>query len=229
MKFPAEVTSARLAKPLLVLILCLSAIFLHLGAQIPGTPAQTFTLRERYGVSHPEQIVTFDYGKQVDLKHAYMVGPGGQEVPYQLLKNGAIAVRTRLPAKTQQTWSLYTGRAPQAFADIVAVKSEGKYYEITNGVIGIRITRPEGTGDTRLAPIQGLQMKTGQWTATGPNYIGERAQSNNPPALRAVTAKTQITEMGPLQVTLEVSYQYNRPDLTYGNTMLIPGGAGSYK
>src|SRR5713226_756595 len=149
MRPAAEVAPARSAKLVVILILCLSAVLLHLGAQIPGTPAQTFTLRERYGVSHPEQIVTFDYGKRVDPKQAYMVGPSGEEVPYQLLKNGAIAVRTDLPAKAQRSWTLHTGQASKTFSNLVAVKSEGKYYEITNGMIGVRITRGEGNGDTR--------------------------------------------------------------------------------
>ncbi len=59
----------------------------------------TFTLRETFGVQHPDQIVTFDLSTSVAPANCYLVGPTGVEVPYQVLGGGKqIAVRTGLPA-----------------------------------------------------------------------------------------------------------------------------------
>src|SRR5437660_3591897 len=64
------------------------------GAQ---TVAGRFSLKERFGVSYPEQPVEFAYsGGQI--RSARMLGPGGEEVPYQQLSTGAVLIRTRLPA-----------------------------------------------------------------------------------------------------------------------------------
>ena len=67
-----------------------------LGAQ---TVVARFALKERFGVSHPDQPVEFSYsGGRLDAKSTRMLGPGGEEVPYQQLSSGNILIRTRLPA-----------------------------------------------------------------------------------------------------------------------------------
>ena len=38
----------------------------------------------------------------------------------------------------------------------------------------------------------------------------------------------RFVERGPLLVRVEVSYHFDRPDLTYGQELLIPGGDGRY-
>src|SRR5713226_17799 len=222
-----ELPGPRCISTCFVILVFLFSIPLQIHPQTTDIPIRTLTLRELYGVSHPPQIVTFDGGGGLNPLGMYMIGPGGVEVPYQVMKDGTIAVQTDLPARSQRSWRLYAGRQPVKFPDLIEMRVENSYYEITNGMIGVRITRGEGNGDTRLAPIQGIQMKNGQWTATGPNYIGVGG-TNAPTPLAALGVTTQIVEMGPLQVTVQVSYRYNRPDLVY-NTLLIPGGTGSYK
>src|SRR5687767_10884856 len=60
---------------------------------------QTFTVAERFGVAHPEQIIDFDVAAAVDVANVRVLGPGGAEVAFQLLENGKkLAVRTDLPA-----------------------------------------------------------------------------------------------------------------------------------
>lgn len=59
----------------------------------------TFTLKERFGVTHPDQPVEFSYsGATINMSNTRMLGPGGDEVPYQRLSTGNILVRTSLPA-----------------------------------------------------------------------------------------------------------------------------------
>src|SRR5216683_2349272 len=67
-----------------------------LGAQ---TAVSQFTLKDRFGVSHPDQPVEFSYsGGRLDAKSIRMLGPGGEEVPYQQLSSGNVLIRTSLPA-----------------------------------------------------------------------------------------------------------------------------------
>src|SRR6185295_7275364 len=88
-----------------------------------------------------------------------------------------------------------------------------------------RIARPDQVGDTRLAPIQGLLLRNGAWTATGPNLI---CASNGTVPLMGLTATTRVLERGPLEAKIQVTYTYQRPDFIYANVFLIPGGPGSY-
>ena len=68
------------------------------GASHVGTVIQSFTIKEFCGVSHPNQIIDFDFSGSVDWTKAYRIGPAGTEVPYQVLQGGKIAVQTDLPA-----------------------------------------------------------------------------------------------------------------------------------
>ena len=67
-------------------------------------PLATFSIKEHFGVSHPRQIIDFDFTQKIDPKNTYMMGPEGAEVAYQVLGNGNIAVETDLPANTSKSW-----------------------------------------------------------------------------------------------------------------------------
>ena len=43
---------------------------------------QTFTVKEAFGVTHPDQIIDFDLNQTINPASAYMIGPDGTEVPY---------------------------------------------------------------------------------------------------------------------------------------------------
>ena len=59
----------------------------------------TFTLKERFGVTHPAQPVEFSYaGGTLRASNTRMLGPGGEEIPYQQLSTGNLLIRTPLPA-----------------------------------------------------------------------------------------------------------------------------------
>jgi len=61
--------------------------------------AGTFTVKEVFGASHPDQIVDFHLDQPIDPANTVLIGPNGQQVPYQLIKGGKkIAIRTHLPA-----------------------------------------------------------------------------------------------------------------------------------
>ena len=93
---------------------------------------RSFAIKEFFGVSHPNQIIDFDFSGSMDWTKAYMIGPAGNEVPYQVLQGGKIAVQTDLPANAEKTWKLMSGRAPTPFAGGVKVNQTDAYYELTN-------------------------------------------------------------------------------------------------
>jgi hypothetical protein len=219
-------------KPCIILGACAGLAFVFVvRAQISGVPDKeldAFSIAEVFGVSHPRQIIDFDFRQPVDPKHAYMLGPDGTEVPFQRLSTGNIAVETDLPAHAQRSWKLFAGRAPKQFPNALRLKTLPDYYEITNGVTGVRVARPDVARDMTLAPIQGILLRNGVWTAVGPNRLNTEP-GPTPRPLAAFKATAKLVEEGPLEVSIEVDYSYNRPDLQYGNKVLIPGGQGFYK
>ena len=69
-----------------------------------------------------EQIIDFDLDARIDPANTYLLGPDGNEVPYQFLDGGKkLAVRTDLPAGAEKTWRLLSGRAPAPVTDGVRV------------------------------------------------------------------------------------------------------------
>jgi hypothetical protein len=186
----------------------------------------TFPVEEVYGVSHPQQVVEFDPGTAVDGRMSYVIGPDGNDAPSQVLSNGRVAVVASLPANTRRVWTLYRGRAPKPPSDPAVVTDRGSHWEITNGLTGVRVAKPDQ--DHRLAPIQGVRLRDGRWTALGPNYIYPPGTIGAVAPLLARAASVKVVEHGPVVVKLELNYAYSRPDLVY-NVLLIPGGDGFYR
>ncbi len=100
---PVESSAYRCTHLTLVVSLMLLAVFQACAQQTapplpPGALVQ-FIVTEQFGVSHPDQIIDFELAKPVDPAEAYLIGPDGKEVPYQLLEDGKrLALRTNLPA-----------------------------------------------------------------------------------------------------------------------------------
>src|SRR5215211_2370845 len=174
---------------------------------------QTFAVSEPFGVAHPDQILEFTLSSTVDQSTSYMLGPSGTEVPYQLLRGNKIAVRSDLPANATRTWQLMSGRAPASFSDVVQVTETSDYYEVVNGLTGVRMVKPTASGALNLAPIQGIRLKDGRWTATGPNRLYEQtwAAHTNRLITTAKSMSVRVLESGPLKVILQFSNAYDRP------------------
>jgi hypothetical protein len=181
-------------------------------------PIQAFSIREEFGVTHPSQIVDFDCHKRIDPERSFMIGPQGTEVPFQLLQDGIIAVEAALAANSRAEWKLYAGRAPRLFPNAVRITQTPAFYEIVNGLTGVRIAR---AGHPSWAPIQGILYRDGTWTATGPNAL---EVAGNPTGMTV-----RFVESGPLKVIVEVAYTIDRTRLEYGSKLLIPAGDGFYR
>lgn len=147
-----------------------------------------------------------------------MVGPQGVEVPFQRLHDGKIAVEAALPANGAEEWRLYAGYGHGSLPGKLHIAETAAYFEIVNGITGVRIAR---AGKLGLAPIQGIRFHDGTWTATGPNAL----QADGKPTGMSV----RFIERGPLKVVVEVAYTIERPKLMYANQLLIPAGTGFYR
>jgi hypothetical protein len=363
-----------------------------------GDLVRTFTLTEHLGVSHPDQIVDFDLDKPVDGANCYLVGPGGQEEPYQLLEGGRkLAIRTHLPASRLAIDRMVGGPAPKGAAglenhlfvadgvangdavrflgkslpgglvaekdyfviDLQYVKGAGSYaalaqtpggqavpitgpgsndkrmvvlaftidlqanrigarahglhdgdpvrfatqgklpapltpqtqyrvrnadadtfqlcadgaapgeiitltsqgeglhrldiawtwtlrrgrgqkpypqalkvakndaqglWEITNGLLGVRIPVSGTPADPAraMAPVQGVMLADGTWTATGPNTLWLPAKT------RVKSIAVNFVEQGPLEVVAQVAYDLDRAESRYGRDVVTPAGPGKY-
>src|SRR5258705_9246762 len=92
----------------------LGAVFLALSEALTpaDAPAGSFTLSEQFGVSHPTQIVDFDFSSPINPAQSFLLDSSGTEVPFQQLSNNHIAVATDLPANSSRSWTLYYSRPP---------------------------------------------------------------------------------------------------------------------
>ena len=167
---------------------------LALALMAAGRDERTFTIREAFGVDHPDQIVTFDLAAPVDAASAVLVGADGKPVPCQILEGGRkLAVRTDLPAGGTRTWRLGTGR-PVAPADGIRVEENAKegWAEITNGLLGVRVPLP-GSRNAG-APVLAVRTRSGAWLKAGEFR-----------APKAKPMEVKFLEKGPLVVRVEVS------------------------
>ena len=189
-----------------------------------GSARQTFELVEQFGVAHPDQIVFFDLNRKVDAQRVTLVDGAGQPVPFQVMSDNRLAVRTDLPAGMTKTWRLMAGETPAAAGVQTVEKPE--YYEIINELIGIRVPKAVANLTNTPAPIQGLRFQDGTWTAVGPNHMGRPAKSMS----------VEFIERGPLVTRMQIVYRYDTAPLhsyidktVHPNFPDLPAGEGPYR
>ena len=112
-----------------------------------GSLIKTYVIREAFEVSHPDQIIDLDLPSGLDAGcDLRMTDDTGADVLSQKLSNGKIAVKTNLVAGATKTWNLYSGKPSMILSSGLAMQDLGDYYEITNGLTGVRITKFPGSG-----------------------------------------------------------------------------------
>jgi hypothetical protein len=189
---------------------------------LPGAADDArFVLTEMFGVSHPDQILTFDLARPVDPQRTVLVTDDGSEVAYQLVDGGKqLAVRTGLAAGARRTFVLRPGTPAARVADAVTTKETADAYEIANGLIGVRIPKAVNIADTQQlpAPIQGLLLRDGQWYGRGPNWLDYQSAADWTRKTVATGMTVKILERGPLTTVVQVDYRFEHPELLYGQT-----------
>ncbi len=210
---PRHQTLLLLSAAVFLCALSLSAI-----QAAPAGSLASWELEERFGVAHSDQIVYLDLPAGVTATNAALTDGEGKPVPLQIMANGQLAVRTSLPAGDSRSFALNPGR-PAACPEPVAIAVEADHWEITNGMIGLRVPKPATDLTQTPAPIQGLRYRDGTWTAVGPNYMDRPAKS----------MAVEWLEKGPLVARVKVSYVFDRGELR-GQRMpeVIPAGEGPY-
>ncbi len=188
----------------------------------PARPSATWSLVERFGVSHPEQIVYLDLPKSVTpatLATSVLTDSASNAVPFQLMGNGQLAIRTDLPAGASLRFSLQPGLPAPCPAPVLLTETEN-YIELTNGLVGLRVPVPTTNFTQTPAPIQGLRFQDGVWTALGPNTMDRPA--------KAMTV--EWLEKGPLVARVKVAYTYDKGLLHSARPEWpdVPAGDGPY-
>ncbi|MHB9132054.1 MAG: Ig-like domain-containing protein [Armatimonadota bacterium] len=226
--FTHRVLASRVWMPAFFLsVLLFSWLCACLPAHADALIKQCF-LKEMFGVSHAAQVVEFDMGQQViDPNNSYLLDYNGQEVPYQLLAgNTKIAFVADLPANADRTWSLYFGRAPNPPAtNTVTVTTTAEYHEITNGLTGVRVPIAMGNPASPRAPVQGMRMRDGTWSATGPNTLSVSVPGT---AVSATGLTITFLEQGPIKTIIQLDYTFNRPLETWPDGTTNPAGTAHY-
>jgi hypothetical protein len=206
-------------------------------------PVATFKIEEHFGVDHPDQIIDFDLATSVDPGKHKLVGSDGQEVLYQVLAGKRLAVRTDLAARTAKSWKLMAGKpAAPTGKQVVSVTTTADWHEITNGLIGVRVTLPAKTaiaeGTLRPlsdlfhygpgwrillpAPVQGVRLQDATWTAEGPNLLVVLAT-------KLIKMDVTFLEQGPLKTVVQVLTEVEHPEYRYGESKLKEGNKGFHR
>ena len=143
-------------------------------------------------------------------------------IPFQTLEQGRkIAIRTNLPANSRHVWRWCSnGKAQATFSPGVQIEEISEGWEISNELIAIRVPNSEmiriqaerqagsalmpildlfnhGPDVPRvhaLAPIQGIRLRDGSWTALGPNALVAMAS-------QLTDAKVELLEIGATEGT----------------------------
>jgi hypothetical protein len=187
---------------------------------VPPPVLTTFSLHEDFGVSHPDQIVFFEAPPKLDSSRASLVDKQGKAVPFQVMSDGRIAVRTDLPAGAVKTWRLVADQA--AAAPGLQITEQPDYVEISNERVGLRV--PKAPADLAItpAPIQGLRFQDGIWTAVGPNSMARPAKAMS----------VEWLDRGPLVARVKIRYTYDKKALHSNlgppDYPDVPAGEGPY-
>ncbi|NQU24303.1 MAG: hypothetical protein HQ567_23725 [Candidatus Nealsonbacteria bacterium] len=123
------------------------------------------------------------------------------------------------------TWTLKRGREPRPAPGVRAtLHADAKIWEIVNDRLGVRMAASQVPTDPLRppAPVQGVRLADGRWTATGPSAILFT------PGTRVKRLTTTLVEAGPLKTVAELIYELDRAQYNYGNTVVCPAGPGKY-
>ena len=202
----------------------------RVGTDSPtGRALGELVLVERLGIHHPDQIVDFDQSPDAPLFH--VMAADGAVVHHQRLSGGRLAVRVRggLRAHETRRFRIVSGAPPSPpsdDADSVRVVEATAHYEIANALVAVRI--PRATLPARpLAPIEAVRLRDGTWAGAASDASAIVDLDGKP--IPVDEMHVAFVERGPLVVTVEVIYKAPRPELAYGDRVLVPAGAGTFR
>jgi hypothetical protein len=181
--------------PSLVLIAC---------AGLVSAADQSMDLVERFGVDHPDQVLSFALAAPLPTG-AGVVDASGKPVPFQVSADGRrLLLRCDLPAGTARRWTIVPGAAaaPTAADGVVVAELPDGSLELRNGRAGVRL--PKADRAHALAPLAGLHLG-GRWLGeVQPLRLGVADSSIK-------DMQVSLIERGPLRAIAEVRYVIDQP------------------
>ncbi len=207
----------------------------------PKIVLPSFTITEHFGVSHPDQVITFDLPPGIPTSGVRVVDGSGKPALFQFVEGGKrLAVRTDLPANASRTWKMEVepeaAKAPathMSMPQACRFKEDAASYEITNDITGIRIPKavPVSPQNQALpAPVQGVLMRDGTWAGSGgrPNPLTYQSSSDWTKKTAATGMIVEFLERGPLITKARIKYSFTTPDYVYGQQKTRSAGPGHY-
>jgi len=228
----------------------------------PAAPPQTFSYEEPFGLAHSKQVLELGLTNPVDGANCRLLDARDNETPFQIAGGGKrLLLRTDLAPRQKATWRLIEGKPavnPQT-ASLVKVtedKANG-WYEITNGLTGIRV--PNGVRFTDESA--GIDAKDLARAETHPQELEQVRKKHgikhsNPAPLQGVrlrdgrwtcagpnilsaqafckSMKVEFLERGPIETTIRVHYEFKaKPSFPAykpdpSRNPGYPGGDGHY-
>jgi len=176
-----------------------------------------FSIREAFGVSHPEQMIDFDVPEGGGGAGTLVELPGEEAVAHQWLDGGKkLAVRTGLGGNEMKSWEFRPGRGSAVVPpNPVEVREVAGGIEISNGLVGVRL--PVSGKGVAPAPIQAV--KTGNtWTSDGLNPLKWDVKD--------AEWKVEFLERGALVTRVQVRYDAADGKF-YSSTMEFQAGMPS--
>lgn len=200
----------------------------------PGTPANppsvlgTYVIKEPLGVPHPDQVVDVELQAQRKAGVAYtVVDAADRPVVHQWLSDGRLAIRLNggVGAGEQRAITVREGQAGSNGNDpsLVQVTDRGDVFEIANDLVAVRLPALKSPPAQPLAALQGVRLRNGEWTATGPNVIVSKESGAPLPVLES---RLEWLERGPLKVVVRVAYRTPRTGISDGGNVLVADGTG---
>ena len=158
----------------------------------------------------------------INFANTYMEGPGGSEVPFQIIAGGTrIAVQHRLRPQTTNIWSLKDGAAPTVYTgtNYVGLRTNTTAsvewgIEATNALTGFRTLKTNYSGTKHLAPLQGWMKADSNWVA-GPIKLTNNI-TVGPVEVAWTNATTTFIELGPLVTIIRARVEFVRAAWIYG-------------
>jgi len=199
-------------------------IVANVSAIQAAEPIAELKLVEHFGVNHPEQIVRFPADQVLTSSAFHVIDESDKVVPSQKLNDGRVAVRSNLTSGQQRIWRVMPGKAITPKTDLHLEKLKDRY-RLSNGHVAIEIPRASKSRGTKLmpAPVQGLRLADGTWTARAQNTV--KLQSGV-----FTRMSVDVVERGPLVAQVVLHYEVDRPDFRADNGKnFIPGGRGFYR
>lgn len=193
-----------------------------------GSVVGDYVVEDTVGVAHPDQVIDFDpRGARKEGVRYAVVDEAGRPVVHQWLRDGRLAVRLTggLPVGGRRRFTVREGDPGLAGPDAghVQVTESGDLVEIANDLLAVRLPALKAAPQQPLAALQGVRLRDGTWTATGPNVIVSK-ESGRPLPVRE--ARLEWLERGPLRVVARVSYRTDRSGISDGAKTLVAAGVG---